>query len=194
MNSRARLIRAMILAGVSQFVIADAFPASSGNAVILWNANAGVAATKACIAPLDDPFHESHAYAMMHIAVHDALNAIDRKFQPHTFDKKAEPGTSPDAAVAAAAHDVLVPLIKQLPQDMFKKTCIDDGAASTEAAYTSALADIPDGTAKTQGIALGRAAAAAILAKRANDHPDGGPFLNNNCPPCRSAWNLPMHA
>src|ERR1700722_11853721 len=126
MNSRARLIHAMILAGVSQFVIADAFPASSDNAVILWNANAGVAATKACIAPLDDPFHESHAYAMMHIAVHDALNAIDRKFQPHTFDKKAEPGTSPDAAVAAAAHDVLVPLIKRLPLDMFGK-CIDAG-------------------------------------------------------------------
>jgi hypothetical protein len=172
----------MLLAGVSQFAIAEAFAASPGNAVILWNANAGVAATKACIAPLDDPFHESYAYATMHIAIHDALNAIDRRFQPHTFDKKAEPGTSPDAAVAAAAHDVLVPLIKRLPQDMFGK-CIDAGVASTEAAYTAALADIPDGPAKKQGIALGQASAAAILAKRANDHSDGGPFINPNCPP-----------
>ena len=67
MHSREQLVRAMILAGVSQFVIAETFAAPSGNAVILWNANAGVAATKACIAPLDDPFHESYAYATMHI-------------------------------------------------------------------------------------------------------------------------------
>jgi hypothetical protein len=66
---------------------------------------------------------------------------------------------------------------------MFAKTCIDDGVASTEAAYTAALANIPDGTAKTRGIALGQAAAAAILARRVNDHSDGGPFINKNCPP-----------
>jgi hypothetical protein len=52
---------------------------AAGDAVIVWNANAGVAATKACIAPLDDPFHESRIYAMMHIAIHDALNAIERQ-------------------------------------------------------------------------------------------------------------------
>src|SRR5690242_12368189 len=89
-----------------------------GDAVIVWNANAGVAATRACIAPLDDPFHESRMYAMMHIAIHDALNAIDRKFQPYTFDKKAEAGTSPDAAVAAAAHDVLDKTIAALPSEL----------------------------------------------------------------------------
>ena len=38
-----------------------------------------MAAMKACIAPLDSPFHESRLYAMMHIAIHDALNAIDRR-------------------------------------------------------------------------------------------------------------------
>jgi hypothetical protein len=171
---------AMILAGISQLTNVNAFAA--GNPVIVWNANAGVAATKSCIAPADDPFHESYAYATMHIAVHDALNAIDRKFQPHTFDTKAEPGTSPDAAVAAAAHDALVSVIKRLPQDMFGK-CIDAGVASVDAAYTAALADIPDGPAKTKGIALGQASAAAILAKRANDHSDGGPFINKTCPP-----------
>ena len=53
---------------------------ASGDAVIVWNAHAGEAAMKACIAPLDDPFHESRIYAMMHIAIHDALNAIDRRF------------------------------------------------------------------------------------------------------------------
>ena len=43
-----------------------------------------------------------------------------------------------------------------------------------EAAYMAALAAIPDGPAKTQGIALGQAAAAATLAKRANDNVDDG--------------------
>jgi hypothetical protein len=41
---------------------------AGGDAVTAWNAHAGVAATNACIAPLDDPFHESRAYAMMHLA------------------------------------------------------------------------------------------------------------------------------
>src|ERR1700726_318710 len=69
---------------------------AGGDAVTVWNANAGVAATKACIAPLDDPFHQSRIYATMHVAIHDALNAIDRRFRPYTFDKRAEPGASPD--------------------------------------------------------------------------------------------------
>ena len=168
-------------AGDPQPRAAFAAPAG-GDAVTIWNANAGVAATKACIAPLDDPFHEARMYAMMHIAIHDALNAIDRKFQPYAFDKKAAPGTSPDAAVAAAARDVLDKAIGALPLELVKKECIDAGTTSVEAAYRAAIDAIPDSPAKTQGIALGQAAAAAILAKRADDHATGGPFLNKNCP------------
>jgi len=43
---------------------------AGGDAVTAWNAHAGVAAPNACIAPLDDPFHESRMYAMMHLAIH----------------------------------------------------------------------------------------------------------------------------
>jgi hypothetical protein len=112
---------------------------AGGDAVSAWNAHAGVAATNACIAPLDDPFHESRMYAMMHLAIHDALNAIDRRFRPYTFDKRAEAGASPDAAVAAAARDVLVPLLDQLPRLPFiTQSCVDAGVASVEAAYTAA--------------------------------------------------------
>ena len=92
---------------------------------------------------LDNPFHESRAYAMMHLAIHDALNAIDRKYQPYAYDTKADPGTSPDAAVAAAAHYVLVPIIKQLPAELLKAGCMDAGVAAAEAAYMLALADDP---------------------------------------------------
>jgi hypothetical protein len=85
--------------------------------------------------------------------------------------------------VATAAHDVLVPLIKQLPPELLaKKDCIDAGVASAETSYTAALAAIPDSQSKTQGIALGQAAAAAILKARADDHATEGPFLNKDCP------------
>jgi hypothetical protein len=153
------------------------------DAVLDWNAHAGEAATKACIAPLDDPFHESRIYAMMHIAIHDALNAIDRRFKPYAFDKRVETGASPEAAVAAAARDVMVPLLGQLPRELpfITQACIDAALAGVEAAYTAALAALPDAPAKAQGIAAGQASAAAILARRAADGAVG-PFLNSSCP------------
>ena len=155
--------------------------AEVGDAVTVWNANAGVAATAACVAPLNNPLHESRIYAMMHVAVHDALNAIDRRSRPYAFKAEAEPGASRDAAVAAAARDVLVSLIAQLPLELHSQACIDAGVASVEAAYAEALAAIPDDQAKAQGLAVGQAAAAAILALRANDGAVG-PFLNFACP------------
>jgi PAP2 superfamily len=165
----------ILLLGVGYPVLAQA------DAVTEWNANAGEAAIAACISPDGDPVHESRIYAMTHVAIHDALNAIDRQSRPYTFDMQAEPGASPDAAVAAAARDVLVPLIGQLPLELVPQSCIDAGVASVEADYTAALAAIPNDQAKVQGIAVGQAAAAAILALRAADGAVG-PFLNFNCP------------
>src|SRR4051812_19995766 len=145
-------------------------PAGS-DAVIVWNANAAVAATAACLAPINNPFHESRLYAMMHVAIHDALNAIDRRSRPYAFDVQADPGASPEAAVAAAARDVLVRLIAQLPLELHTQDCINAGVANVEAAYATALAAIPRSHAKAQGIVVGMAAAAAILAQRAEPKP-----------------------
>ena len=141
------------------------------NAVIAWNANAGEAAVAACISPVDNPLHESRLYAMTHLAIHDALNAIDRRSRPYAFSARAKQGASPEAAVAAAARDVLVPLLNQIPAP-FPPACGAAGAASVEADYAAALAAIPDGRAKTRGIEVGKAAAAAILALRAADGAD----------------------
>ena len=142
---------------------------SAADAVTDWNANAGRAAIAACIAPSDDPLHESRMYAMMHVAIHDALNAIDRRFRPYAFDARVAPGTSTAAAVAAAARDVLVAAINQIP---FPPACLQAGTASVEADYTAALASIPNGVPKTDGIQVGRDVAAAILALRASDGSD----------------------
>jgi hypothetical protein len=188
---RTLLVSAFLAAVVTQLppAVAQQTPATGaapaeGDAVRAWNANAGVAATKACIAPIDNPFHESRIYAMMHVAIHDALNAIDRRFRPYTFDKQAEPSASPDAAVAAAARGVLVPLLSQLPLELVAQSCIDAGVASVEAAYAAALGAVPNTPSKAQGIAVGQAAAAAILALRAADGAVG-PFLNSSCPPAQ---------
>jgi hypothetical protein len=150
---------------------ANAHSKVRSDAVTAWNANAGKAAIAACISPNDNPLHESRMYAMTHIAIHDALNAIDRRSRPYAFTARVSRGASPDAAVAAAARDVLVPLLSQLPAP-FPPECGAAGAASVEADYAAALGAISNGRAKTRGIEVGQAAAAAILALRAADGAD----------------------
>ncbi len=150
------------------------------NAVVAWNANAGEATVAACFIGGYGQ-QEARMYAMMHVAIHDAVNAIDRRSRPYVLDAQAEAGASPNAAVAAAARGVLVPLIAQLPLELHTQACIDAGIASVEAAYRAALAAIRDGRAKARGIAVGQAAAAAILGLRADDGAVG-PFLNFACP------------
>jgi hypothetical protein len=149
---------------------AGAMP-TTPNAVLAWNATAGDAAMAACIAPLDNPLHESRMYAMMHIAIHDALNAIQRRSAPYVYDARARGRTSPQAATAAAAHDVLVRTISQIPAP-FPQACLDAGTAVVQTAYATALAAVPDSPAKTRGIALGQASAGAVLTLRAADGSD----------------------
>ena len=102
---------------------------------------------------------------MVHLAIHDALNSIDRRYEPYVHDGRAEPGAAPEAAMAAAARDVLAGIVPSYgsPAERTKAAEILDRA------YASALARLPDGSAKTHGIAAGQAAAAAMLALRKND-------------------------
>lgn len=93
--------------------------------------------------------------SMMHLAMHDALNAIDPRYTPYALDLEAR-GADPIAAVAQAAHDVAV---DQYPA----------ARAPLDAELNKWLASRPEGPAKKQGIELGKAAAIASLAKRVND-------------------------
>ena len=154
-------------------------PGSSGDSVLVWNANAGEAIA-ACIAPTDDPLHESHMYAMTHIAIHDALNAIDRRYRPYAFFGHASRQASTDAAVATAARDVLVPVLGQIPAP-FPQACIDAAIAGVETEYAAALDAIADTPSKRKGVNVGAKAAAAILALRADDGSDT-PFLDFEYP------------
>lgn len=169
------VLAALALTGGGQPAQADTDEATtrgrSTGAVLAWNANAGKAAVAACIAPSDDPLHESRMYAMVHVAIHDALNAIDRRFRPYAVSFRAPHGTSVEVAVATAARDVMVPVLQALPAP-FPPSCIDAGVASVEADYAAALAQVPDGPAEDRGVQVGRRAAEAVLALRAGDGSD----------------------
>jgi hypothetical protein len=151
--------------------------AARSDVVTDWNANAGNPAIVGCNIL---GTHESRMYAMMHIAIHDALNAIERRFQPYILDLPETPGASVEAAVATAARDVLVPVLGQLPLELFE-ACIPAAIDGVEADYTAALNDITDGTSKTEGIVIGRAAAAVVLALRIADGSDT-PVFDFNYP------------
>ena len=159
---------------------AGARPSVRSDAVSTWNANAGDAALAACLAPANNPLHESRLYAAMHLAVHDALNAIERRSRPYAFaTQQPLPGASLEAAVAAAARDVLVPLLEELPEGF--SGCVPAAVASVETDYAAALAALTDDRARQQGIQLGRAAAATILAVRTGDGADT-PLVDDKYP------------
>ena len=141
------------------------------NAVVAWNEHAGDAALASCLAPGNHPPFEARMYAITQLAVHDALNAIKRKSRPYAFHGRAAAGASPKAAVASAASTALRAIIADLPPEL-GAGCVTDGRASVEASYAASLDEIPDGTAKTRGVRVGRRAAARLLRTRADDGSD----------------------
>ncbi len=106
-------------------------------------------------APMNQPTR-ARLFAMMEIAVHDALNSIKPKFKRYALTDVREKFASPDAAVASAAYWVIKGLNRQ-------------GTFPVDTWYEESLAKVPDGQAEELGKALGKKAADAIIAKRAND-------------------------
>jgi hypothetical protein len=126
------------------------------NAVLDWNAVVGEA-----FAPTQgtNPMAQSRTFAILHASIHDALNAIVPRYAPYTPGLPAAPEASVDAAVAAAAREVLAEL---LPEQ----------AALVASAYDRTVAHVPDGPARAAGIATGRAAARATIERRRGDRAD----------------------
>jgi hypothetical protein len=150
--------------------------AAAADAVITWNENAAKAATASCLHISGNGLVEARMYAMVHAAIHDAVNAIDRRSRPYVFHATADSPASVDAAVAAAARDVLVSVIPNLPES---PACVAAGVAIADFLYASALASIPNGAAKTRGVMLGQAVAAAVIALRTGDGSDQNMFVSD---------------
>jgi hypothetical protein len=93
----------------------------------------------------------------LHLAMYDAVSAIDGRYQPYAIRPAAPAaGASMEAAASAAAYGVL-------------RALFPNRGAHYQAAYDSYVAAIPAGEAKNRGLALGAEVAAGIIANRAND-------------------------
>jgi hypothetical protein len=135
-------------------VVTATHSASASDAVTFWNETAITAsAVHAGRAPAISPVD----LAYVHAAIYDAVVALRGGYQPFAVRLQSVPaGASVDAAIAAAAHRVLVTLF---PLD---HTYVDDR-------YAAALALVPDGESKVDGMNVGEQVAAALLASRAGD-------------------------
>src|SRR6266404_1393249 len=125
------------------------------NAVIEWNRTLLAIVRTPGAQPAT--IHSTRNFAILHAAVYDAVNNIEPKFSPFLVRLSNVPRiASKIAAADQAAHDVLVsiypafqaPLDTELQQD---------------------LAQLPDNERRDQGIAVGQAVAAQLLAARSTD-------------------------
>src|SRR5262245_56728480 len=82
-------------------------PGANGDTIPDWNLTTANALQTA---KAGTGLAHSRVYAMVHGAMFDAVNGIDRRYQPYAIDLKAPPGAYPDAAAAVAAHAVLMAL------------------------------------------------------------------------------------
>ena len=132
-------------------------PASAAavNPVIEWNRTLlAIVRTPGAQPPT---VHSTRNFAMLHAAIFDAVNAIDNSYEPYALrvphvSRKA----SPFAAADQAAHDVLIALYPSF-------------STSLDSELQQDLDQIPDGKSKSDGLAIGEAAATAILALRQDD-------------------------
>jgi hypothetical protein len=165
----ARLLLVPIVAGLAACATpqggapAVTVTASQSNVVSFWNdiANRTVLAPTPASAANPTPEEQRPTFffdvASVHVAIYDAVVAIEGRYKPFAVKPKSPAaGASTEAAVNAAAHGVL-------------KALFPNRAAVYQAAYEQRLASLPDGQAKTLGLALGSEVAAEVVRLRAND-------------------------
>ena len=148
---RAAFFQATRLA-LAVAVLAGSALDANADAVTDWNVKAGelIAEAKLGTPPA------IRVVAITQTAVYGAVNAITQRFPASGPQPARTDGASVEAAVAAANRATLA---KLLPSQQ----------ASIDAAYNAALAMLPDGNAKSAGIAVGESAAALAIALRAAD-------------------------
>ena len=108
------------------------------------------------ILPNGPPFTAARFMTIVQLAVFEAVNSITGKYDPYLGTVTAPPGASPEAAAVTAAHGALV-------------AYFPGQVATLNGQRDASLATIPDGQSKTDGIAVGIAAAAAMVADRTGD-------------------------
>lgn len=152
----------------------SATPASGPAAIIAWNE---IAQRTAIQGAGQTPGHALASIGITQAAVYDAVMAIEGGYKAYQVRLKRLPEASLEAAVATAAHHVLVHYFPA------QQAALDND-------YAAALAAVPDGTAKTAGIAVGQATAAGNIALRQGDGYEAD--IGFTMPaPAPGVWQLP---
>jgi hypothetical protein len=125
--------------------------AARADVVLDWNA----IAVSTLVSQGQSPFAQARFMAITQLAVFEAVNAIRGEYRPYLGTVVAPVGASADAAAVTAAYRVLKNYFPLAP--------------NLDPAYAASLALIPDGSAKSGGIATGEAAAAQMIARRVGD-------------------------
>jgi hypothetical protein len=150
---RCRLLSIIVVA------LAALGTAAAQNAITDWNNIAittALAASQVTAPGSNAPGGSIIYLAYVHLAMYDAVNAIDHRFESYGPDTSAPAGASKEAAAVEAAYRILLHLFP-------------DQMASLTTQYNAALAVVPNGTSKTDGIQVGQAAATSIIALRTGD-------------------------
>ncbi|WP_235885244.1 vanadium-dependent haloperoxidase [Bradyrhizobium frederickii] len=147
------------LATKSPFLIVAALAVCIGTAradvIMDWNAKADAIAAEKKVLPVP----QARTMSMLHVAMFEAVNAIDRRYTPYKLDLVADRATSKEAAAAAAAYNILL-------------TIYPDQKSALDTALHASLSGIPDTEGKANGIELGTIAASGVIALRRDDGSD----------------------
>jgi hypothetical protein len=160
----------------------SATPADDPAVITDWNA---IAVATLSADTTKQPVEDILYSAFVQAAVYNAVVGIEGRYAPYRFHAHAPRGTSAQAAAVAAAHEILV-------------TYVPSAQATLDADYAASLAKLPDGTAKTRGIAFGIRAADSLIRLRAHDGRNAPIFFTR--PPAPGVWRptppafLPMSA
>lgn len=156
-QSRPELVRDAVTGGEfseEESSAVDEQASAKSNAVITWNTRAQTAIYDVA---RQSPTASARSFAMVQAAVYDAVNAIaGTPYEPYLIAPRARPSDSVPAAVATAAYRVLLSLFP-------------NQADALRVRYEESLAAISDDRSKRRGIAVGEAAAAAMIDARRDD-------------------------
>src|ERR1700756_3340790 len=144
--------------------------AQSVNPVVQWNRTLLVILRTPGAQPAT--IHSTRSFAIMHAAIFDAVNAIKRNYAPYAVRlSHVHRSASAQAAAEQAAHDILVALYPAFTATLDSELQLD-------------LEQIRDGRSKEEGIEVGEAVAAEILALRLGDGSNATlpPFVPNSQP------------
>ena len=150
MHAVYAMTRSIPVVMIAASIVVGASAQARANVITDWDEKA-----LAVVAPMP-PYNAQRLIGMVHLAMFDAVNSIERRYRPYLVELKAEPTTSKEAAAAAAAATILATLDPKTASDM-------------KTALATYLASIPDGKDKLNGVELGEAVAVRIFGARIND-------------------------